>query len=127
VALSRNDYEPDICYFRPAKAALIHRDQMTFPAPDMVVEVLSPSTEKTDRTIKLDDYAAHGVAEYWIIDPDTETVEQYVLKDEHYELVIKARTGAISSAAVQGFDIPIRAIFDLTENQAALRTIMAGN
>lgn len=81
IALSRNDYEPDICYFNPAKAQTFSLDQMKFPAPDLVVEVLLPSTEAADRGIKFEDYAAHGVAEYWIVDPEQGFLEQYVLQD----------------------------------------------
>jgi Uma2 family endonuclease len=79
VSLTRNDYEPDICFFGTAKAALFTPDQMRFPAPDLIVEVISESTERNDRGVKFDDYAAHGVREYWIIDPDAETLEQYHL------------------------------------------------
>ncbi len=41
ICLTRNDYEPDICYFSQAKSATFHGDMMEFPAPDFVVEVLS--------------------------------------------------------------------------------------
>ena len=44
-------------------------------APDLVVEILSASTEKWDRTAKRRLYAAHGVREYWIVDPAAQTVE----------------------------------------------------
>ncbi len=64
VELTRNSYEPDICYFGPAKSASIQPDQLYYPAPDLVVEVLSKSTRKIDRETKFEDYAAHGVAEY---------------------------------------------------------------
>jgi Uma2 family endonuclease len=76
VSLTRNDYEPDICFWSKAKAAKFTPDQMKFPAPDLIIEVLSPSTEKVDRGAKAEDYAAHGVGEYWLIDPeaDAETV-----------------------------------------------------
>ena len=53
-------------------------DTMIFPPPDLIVEVLSPSTERNDRTIKFQDYAAHGVSEYWIIDADAQVIEQYI-------------------------------------------------
>jgi Uma2 family endonuclease len=124
VSLSRNDYEPDVCYFSAAKAALFTGDQMRFPAPDLVVEVLSPNTEQTDRTIKFEDYAAHGVGEYWIIDPETESVEQYVLAGERYDLAMKSRSGQLTSVVVPGFEIPVRAIFDKGENLKTLKALL---
>ncbi len=115
ITLTRNDYEPDIVYFGPEKAQTFSLDQMKFPAPDFIVEVLSPSTEANDRGIKFLDYAAHGVAEYWIVDPDRETVEQYILEGQAYNLQIKSKTGDLQSVAVPGFEIPVRAIFEGTE------------
>ncbi|PJF46788.1 MAG: Uma2 family endonuclease [Chloroflexi bacterium] len=125
ISLSRNDYEPDICYFAEAKARLFTGDQTRFPAPDLIVEVLSPSTEQIDRTIKFEDYAAHGVTEYWLVEPETETVEQYVLSQGRYELAMKSRTGTLASIAIPGFEIPVRAIFDKAENLKALRSILS--
>ena len=128
VSLTRNDYEPDICFFGQAKAAALAPDQMRFPAPDFVVEVLSETTQDIDRGVKFDDYAAHGVSEYWIVDPVTETLEQYRLPEngDTYELVIKAMTGQVRSVAVPGFEIPVRAIFDPQVNRSSLQTILAG-
>lgn len=77
IELTRNSYEPDVCYFGLAKAAQISDDQLYYPAPDFIAEVLSKSTEKNDRETKFADYAAHAVAEYWIIDPMRRTIEQY--------------------------------------------------
>ena len=127
ISLTRNDYEPDICYFNKTKAEGFVPDQMRFPAPDFVVEVISTSTEDNDRGVKFDDYAAHGIAEYWIIDPAAETLEQYRLREDEdsYELVIKAMNGQVLSIAVPGFDIPIRALFDQEENRAALQAILS--
>jgi len=48
-------------------------------APDLVVEILSPSTAKLDRGAKLQAYERAGVREYWIVDPDARVVEQYEL------------------------------------------------
>ena len=125
ISLTRNDYEPDICFFVKARAAAFKPDQMHFPAPDFIVEVLSASTASADRGVKFDDYAAHGVAEYWLIDPVTETVEQYTLQNQAYELVIKAQTGQIVSRAVPLFEIPIRAIFEEALNRATLQQLLA--
>jgi Uma2 family endonuclease len=103
VALTRNDYEPDVCFFSAAKARTFQPDQTVFPAPDFVAEVLSRSTEQADRGVKFEDYAAHGVGEYWIIDPDGERVEQYLLEGETYQLACKADNGVVASRAVAGF------------------------
>lgn len=126
VSLSRNDYEPDLCFFKNQKSITFKKDQMQFPAPDLVVEVLSASTERRDRGVKFDDYAAHGVQEYWIIDPNTEIVEQYDLADEEYVLLLKASEGTLKSTAVDNFAIPIRAIFDETLISRALEQLIAG-
>lgn len=125
VLLTRNDYEPDVCFFGSEKAKSFKRRQAQFPAPDFVVEVLSGLTAKNDRETKFQDYAAHGVREYWIIDPEKETVEQYILQGEEYELLLKAKSGEIEGVAVVNFKIPVRAIFDETENLRALANIIS--
>lgn len=125
VSLTRNDYEPDVCFFENDKAKSFKRRQAQFPAPDFVVEVLSDSTEKNDRETKFQDYAAHGVREYWIVDAEKETIEQYFLRDEQYELLLKAKDGAIESVVLPKFSIPIRAIFDETESLKALTELLS--
>ncbi len=134
ISLTRNDYEPDICFWKKEKASAFTPRQTRFPAPDFIAEILSERTEKIDRSIKYDDYAAHGVGEYWIIDPVGETIEKYILKSSgtpptypYYELALKVRTGLINSDAVAGFEIPARAVFDENENLAALRKILSGS
>lgn len=111
ISLSRNDYEPDIVFFSKEKAENFLDEQLLFPAPDFIVEVLSDSTAKFDRNEKFVDYAAHGVAEYWIIDPENHTVEQYSNKGGRFELFQKLHKGSIESAVVQGFGIDLSEIF----------------
>lgn len=122
----RNDYEPDIVFFSTEKAAELGPDTLKFPVPDLVVEVLSTSTEQRDRGVKFEDYAAHGVGEYWIIDTDQQVVEQYILEGENFELKAKGASGELVSEIVQGFRIPIVAIFDEKENLSALEEIIKG-
>lgn len=115
IGLTRNDYEPDISFFSLKQTATFTDDQMVFPAPDFVVEILSKSTAKNDRGIKLIDYAAHGVREYWIVDPEKQQVEQYLLIGEDTEFMPanKHLIGqSIASKVIEGFEIPVEAIFD---------------
>jgi Uma2 family endonuclease len=126
IQLTRNDYEPDICFFGEEKTrTFTEPKQMFFPAPDFVVEVLSDSTEKRDRTTKFIDYAAHDVEEYWIVHPIEQFVEQYHLVNESYELVVKARDGNIMSFAIPGFEIPVKAIFDRNLNFQVLKKLLS--
>jgi len=124
VSLTRNDYEPDICFFEKSKSREFKPDQMQFPAPDIVVEVLSPSTEKHDRETKFQDYAAHGISEYWIIDAEHETIEQYMLQNENYDLLLKAKEGSIQSMVLPEFRIQIRSVFDEQANLDELKRLI---
>lgn len=55
-------------------------------APDLVVEVLSPSTAKNDRGYKKELYEKSGVKEYWIVDPVMRSIEAYLLTDGKYQI-----------------------------------------
>ena len=120
----RNDYEPDIAFFNAEKASQFTADTMKFPVPDFIVEVLSESTEKRDRGIKFDDYEAHGVREYWIIDTFTQVVEQYILRHGKFVLNLQSSDAVFTSEVITGFQIPIRAIFDDRVNDEALNALM---
>lgn len=124
ISLTRNDYEPDLCFFDKSKSKGFDKNQMRFPAPDFVVEILSDSTKRHDRETKFLDYAAHGVQEYWIVDPEGETVEQFLLNGEEYQLFLKSGSGIIQSVVLQGFSIPINTIFNENENLKVLAEIV---
>ena len=124
VRFSRNDYEPDLCYFSKSKSKDFKKGQHLFPVPDMAIEVCSKSTTKNDTETKYKDYEQHGVKEYWMVDPNEEIVEQYLLTNGTYRLQLKAAQGNISSKAVQDFVIPIRAIFDATIELETLKNIL---
>ncbi len=121
----RNDYEPDVVFFGPEKTARLRRSTLKFPVPDFVVEVLSDSTEKRDRGVKFEDYEAHGVREYWLVNPSRRELEQYVLEKGRYVLRMKSRTGEVASVAIKGFRTPLAAFFDAKANLAALRKLLA--
>ena len=130
ISLTRNDYEPDLVFFNKDKYDSFKEDQMLFPAPDFVVEILSKSTASVDKGIKKQDNALHGIPEYWIIDPLKQSIQQYILlspKDKVYTppKVFGYGTG-IESHAIKGFSIPVAAIFDEEINVATLESLMKG-
>ena len=67
------------------------------------------------------------MAEYWIVDPQTKRIEQYVLKDETYQLQAKTDSGVIRSVAIKQFLLPVHAVFDKAETLAALQTILSSD
>lgn len=116
VHCQRNDYEPDVCFFGAVTVATFTPDQRLFPPPDLAVEVLSPATIELDRKLKWQDYARHGVCEYWIVDPDRRMVEQYVLPPDSPEYVLRARLaegGRLTSVVIVGFTTPVADFFRL--------------
>jgi Uma2 family endonuclease len=123
---SRNDYEPDLVWFGPEKAATLKADTVVYPIPDLIIEIVSPSTEARDRGVKFEDYAAHGVKEYWIIDADARTIEQFLLPEggEVYQLAEKLAHGDIKPASFPGLAIPLAALFEDAANLAFLRSIL---
>jgi Uma2 family endonuclease len=120
----RNDYEPDVVFFGRKKAQTITGDTRKYPVPDFIVEVLSESTKMNDRGVKFQDYAAHGVREYWIVDPDAETIERHILKDGRYPKARAQKSGIVESETVAGFRIPLRAIFDARASFTTLRQLL---
>ena len=82
VILSKRDTrQPDILMIHRSRKHIIEKHAIVGP-PDLVIEILSPSTAKKDRTKKKDGYARFGVPEYWIVDPYHLTIEQYMLPAE---------------------------------------------
>lgn len=113
IRCTRNDYEPDICFWKAETAAQFKPKQSAFPPPDFIVEILSDSTVERDRGVKFIDYALHGVQEYWIIDAEAGTLEQYLLDSENrkYELKVKLMEGMVYAEAIPGFSLDIKFIF----------------
>jgi Uma2 family endonuclease len=111
IRLTRNDYEPDICFWTKDQAQNFSDKQSAFPPPDFVVEILSDSIRERDYGIKMTDYALHGILEYWIVDTEAQTIEQYVLKENVYELLLKTRQGSLTSVAIADFTLPVESVF----------------
>ena len=111
IRLTRNDYEPDICFWNNDVADSFGLKQSAFPPPNFVVEILSESTRDRDYGIKMTDYALHGVREYWIVDTEQQTVEQYLPDGGELKLAQKLKEGILTAVAIPGFTIAVPTIF----------------
>jgi len=82
-------------------------------APDLVIEILSPTTSKRDRGVKLKAYARHGVTEYWIVDPAQRAIEVYRMDREGYLAPrVCCEAEQLSSSMLPGFSLSISRIFN---------------
>jgi Uma2 family endonuclease len=113
VRFDSNDYEPDIIFYLNEKLEQIKSNTLIHPIPDFIVEILSESTERNDRGIKMLDYASHGVGEYWVVDPDRKTVEQYLLGSRNIYAPgqVLRENGFISSELIAGWGLEIGALW----------------
>ena len=76
------------------------------------MEVLSPSTFYKDLRKKMTAYSQFGVQEYWIVDPETETIEIYTRRDDKLQLAQKFSSGeAVESALLPGFRLAVKDVF----------------
>lgn len=80
----------DANYFIPDLLVVCDRNKIRpngiYGAPDLIIEILSPSTRKNDLGVKKDIYEKYGVKEYWLVDPAGETVDVYILQNGKYML-----------------------------------------
>lgn len=100
--------QPDLLYL-PGSRPAQHDPIDTLPA--LVVEVLSPSTSRKDRVLKLNHYQTSGVLHYWIIDPEDGFVEAYELRDEHYVSIVRSYDGTFSHPGFPGLSFEIAMLF----------------
>jgi len=105
-----NIAEPDLLFIANEHVSII-KDHI-FGAPDLIVEVLMPSSIRRDRYEKLEQYARFGVKEYWIIDPANQSVEILELRDGRYAVHATAvGTGSVSSSVLAGLELEIAQLF----------------
>lgn len=103
--------QPDILYVSPDRSGRIEEQEIN-GAPDLVIEVASPSTSHLDVFDKKQLYEAHGVREYWIVDPETKTVEVYRNTDEGFRQHARAvDDGRVASALLDDFTVILGDLF----------------
>ena len=108
---SLNVVQPDLIFVSKERERIITPANIR-GAPDLLVEILSPSTRRLDVTSKLELYARHGVKEYWIADPDARTIDVMLLKGGQYETVGKYGVqDTLTSLILEGFSVSLDRVF----------------
>jgi Uma2 family endonuclease len=99
--------QPDLLFIRKERDSIITEPNIEGP-PDLVVEILSPSTAAIDRDGKMALYAKYAVPHYWIVDSIRLTLETYELEATHYSLVAQFGKDEIArSSLFPGLEIPM--------------------
>lgn len=108
-----NILQPDILYLARDNQSSREQGDGLFGTPDLVVEILSPSSLKRDTVEKRLLYSAHGVLEYWIVDPDTETIEILTQQGTGLEIWQRfTKEGQLTSALFPGLQVDLSTVFD---------------
>jgi Uma2 family endonuclease len=111
--------QPDVLFIAAERAPRPGAENLT-GAPDLVVEVLSKSTTRTDRLVKFGAYERAGVREYWLVDPRTRSVEVYALSEEStYEMAGQYTPGeTVMSTVLSGLTLPVDDLFVAEQEQS---------
>ena len=80
-------------------------------APDLIIEILSPSTAGYDRIVKFHQYLKAGVREYWMVDPEEKIVQVCVWKEGQYFIMAYAETDTIPVSVLPGLEIRLPDVF----------------
>lgn len=111
-----NVLQPDIIFIAVSRYHIIDENKKVVEAPDVVVEIWSPSNSKKEKEMKRKTYQNEGITEYWQIFPKKQQVKIDVLNDEgKYELFSEAKkTGKVKSRVLNGFEMDIETLFEET-------------
>lgn len=102
--------EPDVMFVSAARRGILQGSIRG--VPDLVVEVLSPSSRVHDRVVKHGVYGANGVPELWIVDPEGRSVEVFRLERDRFERPLRLGVAdRITSAVLPGFELPVKDLF----------------
>lgn len=115
VVFSRFDVvEPDLLYLSNERAQEVLTPSNVQGAPELVIEIGSPSTRARDETIKRRLYERAGVSEYWVVDPDIQVVRIYRREGEHFARPVEwsAEAGdVLTTPLLAGLEIPVARVF----------------
>jgi Uma2 family endonuclease len=107
-----NVLQPDIAFFEAAQRHHVKLDEAIRVPPDVVVEVISPSTVWNDLGRKKAAFARFGVREYWLLDPHIERIERHSLTAASYQLTRSAGpSDTFESIVLSGFACEVARLF----------------
>ena len=105
-----NNAQPDILFIKKDRQFIITKNGIE-GHPDLIVEVISPSSVRNDKVTKKALYLTFGVAEYWLVDPLYHTIDIYGLENNDYVLKSSAvEFGEVESLVLEGFKIEINLV-----------------
>ena len=108
----RNDIvQPDMIVIRQARLAIYRPEGIVVEPPDLVVEVLSPSTRGIDLIRKMALYARAGVQEYWIVDPEERSLHVHLLQGDQYVSIAPDADGWFASPTLIGLRVDPAEVF----------------
>lgn len=112
VVLDRhNIVQPDLVFVRKEHADIVGPANIR-GVPDLIIEILSPSTRRTDVLVKSELYARFGVPMYWIVDPDLDRIELYELVDRAYQQTqVASSPSVLEVKGFAGLQIDLREVF----------------
>jgi Uma2 family endonuclease len=103
--------QPDLLVVRTARRNIISERGIE-GAPDLVVEILSPRTQRSDRETKFKLYASKGVAEYWIVDARARHIEVFALGPTGYGEASAFGPGSVACSGIFEFSVGVDGLFD---------------
>ena len=106
--------QPDLIFVTASRVPTI-QEKAIHGAPDLLIEILSETTRKIDERLKRNLYERHGVSEYWLVDPEVETIKVYRLTQSRYicsSELAKKSNGILSTPLLPGLELRLSDIFE---------------
>lgn len=104
--------QPDLVFVSTPKMGIIDYKEGILGVPDLVVEIISPSSIRQDKIDKKNLYERFALPEYWLIDPRNGSIEVYVFENNRYQTYSFASVnGKVASKVLAGFEVDLADIF----------------